>query len=32
VCEQHGLFKEDWYLGIKKELVRRGIIETARVV
>jgi 4-hydroxy-tetrahydrodipicolinate synthase len=32
VCEQYGLFKEDWYHGIKKELVRRGIIDNARVV
>jgi 4-hydroxy-tetrahydrodipicolinate synthase len=31
VCEQYGLFKEDWYHGIKKELVRRGIIDSARV-
>ncbi len=32
VCEQHGLFKEDWYHGLKKELVRRGILETDKVV
>lgn len=32
VCEQHGLFKEDWYRGLKAELVRRGVLETEKVV
>lgn len=31
VCEKHGLFKEDWYRGLKAELVRRGVISTTKV-
>jgi len=32
ICEQHGLFQEDWYHGLKRELVRRGLLETDQVV
>ncbi|RJQ81532.1 dihydrodipicolinate synthase family protein [Pseudonocardiaceae bacterium YIM PH 21723] len=28
VCERLGLYKDDWYLWAKRELLRRGVIET----
>jgi 4-hydroxy-tetrahydrodipicolinate synthase len=31
-CEQYGLFRDDWYGHVKKELTRRGVIETDLVV
>ena len=31
-CADHGLFRDDWYHQIKKALVRRGLIDHARVV
>ena len=30
ICNQYGLFEEDWYRRIKLELCRRGVITTAR--
>lgn len=32
VCDQHGLFRQDWYLWLKKELYRREIIQSENVV
>ena len=31
-CERYGLLGDDWYRGVKTELVRRGILTTDRVV
>lgn len=31
-CERYGLFRDDWYRGIKKELCRRGVIDTDAAV
>lgn len=31
-CERYGLFKDDWYRHLKKELHRRGVIDTDVVV
>jgi 4-hydroxy-tetrahydrodipicolinate synthase len=31
-CEAFGLFREDWYVWIKRELLRRGVIQTDKVV
>lgn len=31
-CEQHGLFGDEWYVPLKEELVRRGVLSTANVV
>lgn len=31
-CERYGLLADDWYRPVKTELVRRGILETDRVV
>jgi 4-hydroxy-tetrahydrodipicolinate synthase len=31
-CERYGLFADEWYRGVKKELVARGVIGTDRVV
>lgn len=32
LCEQHDLLGDDWYVAIKQELVRRGVIDTAKVI
>lgn len=32
LCEEHGLFREDWFLGLKRELRRRGLLSTVRCV
>jgi 4-hydroxy-tetrahydrodipicolinate synthase len=31
-CERYGLLGDDWYLALKAELHRRGVLETARPV
>lgn len=31
VCEQHELLGDEWYASLKRELVRRGVIDTAKV-
>ncbi len=31
-CERYGVLTEDWYRPVKTELVRRGVIDTDRVV
>ena len=32
LCEQHDLLGDEWYVAIKRELVRRGVIDTAKVI
>jgi 4-hydroxy-tetrahydrodipicolinate synthase len=31
-CEAFGLFREDWYVSLKRELSRRGVIRTDKIV
>jgi 4-hydroxy-tetrahydrodipicolinate synthase len=30
-CEAFGLFHEDWYVSLKRELLRRGVIRTDKI-
>ena len=32
LCQRYGLFMEDWYVWIKRELARRGIITSSTTV
>jgi 4-hydroxy-tetrahydrodipicolinate synthase len=32
LCERYGLFHDDWYLWVKKELHKRGIISSERII